>query len=72
MIPEAVRQAIDRAVTVEELRDVLQRPISTTEKDAAVSLFRWFTRRYPSPEARLAYVKGAYARWTRAQVASGS
>jgi hypothetical protein len=72
MIPEAVRQAIDRAVTLEELRDILERPISTAESDEVVSLLRWFTRRYPSPEARLAYVKKAYARWTRAQVTSGS
>jgi hypothetical protein len=69
MIPEAVRQAMDRAVTLAELLDVLERPIST-ERDEVVSLLRWFTRRYPSPEARLAYVKRAYARWTRAQVAS--
>lgn len=65
MIPETVRRAIDRAVTLEELRDVLERPISTDDRDEVVSLVRWFTTRYPSPQARLAYVRQAYARWTR-------
>ena len=72
MIPEAVARAIDRAVTPEELRDVLERPISTAERDEVASLCRWFTTRYPSPEARLAYVRQAYARWTRAWRTSGS
>ena len=65
MIPEAVRREIDRAVTLEELHDVLERPISATDREQVVSLVRWFTTRYPSPEARLAYVRQAYARWTR-------
>jgi hypothetical protein len=72
MIPEAVTRAIDRVVTLEELHDVLERPISTADRDEVVSLFRWFTTRYPSPEARLAYVRQAYARWTRARITSGS
>lgn len=65
MIPETVRRAINRPVTLEELHDVLERPISATDRDQVASLVRWFTRRYPSPEARLAYVRQAYARWAR-------
>ena len=30
------------------------------------SLIRWFSRRYPTGEARLAYVRRAYARWAAA------
>ena len=71
MIPETVRLAIDRAVTLEELRDVLERPISTGDRDEVVSLVRWFTTRYPSPQARLAYVRQAYVRWTRTWLRSG-
>ena len=66
MIRSALRQAIDRLVTPEELRDALERPILRTERDEVVSLRRWFTTRYPSPEARLAYVRQAYARWQSA------
>jgi hypothetical protein len=66
MIHSSLRQAIDRRVTPEELRDALERPISPTERDEVVSLRRWFTTRYQSPEARLAYVRQAYARWQSA------
>ena len=63
MIRDAVRQAIDRAVTQEELREALERPIPAAERDDVLWLLRWFTTRYPSAEARLAYVRQAYARW---------
>jgi hypothetical protein len=66
MIHSALRQAIDRHVTPEELRDALERPIPSTERDEVVSLRRWFTTRYPSPEERLAYVRQVYARWQSA------
>jgi hypothetical protein len=72
MIRSALTQAIDRRVTKEELRDALERPIPRTERDEVVSLHRWFTTRYPSPEGRLAYVRHAYARWLRAIVRSTS
>ena len=71
MISEGVQRAIDRVVTLEELHDVLERPISATDRDEVMSLIRWFTTRYPSPEARLAYVRQAYARWTRTWLRSG-
>jgi hypothetical protein len=69
---DAVRHALDRAVTPEELRDALERPIPAADRDEVASLCRWFTTRYPSAEARLAYVRQAYARWTRAWLASRS
>ena len=63
MIPDAVLRAIDRPVTDAELRRELERPISADEREEVLSLVRWFTRRYPSPEARLSYVTRAYERW---------
>ncbi len=53
-------------VTPEELEQELERPISDTEREEVLSLVRWFTNRYPSPEARLAYVRRAYGRWAPA------
>ena len=63
MIPDAVAQAIQRRVTPAELALELERPIGESEREEVLSLVRWFTTRYPSPEARLAYVRRAYARW---------
>ena len=63
MIDSAFSQVIDRAVTRDELRETLDRPIPAEERDEVISLLRWFTTRYPTAEARLAYVKQAYARW---------
>jgi hypothetical protein len=63
MIPDAAAREIDRMVSVDELHRELSRPIGDTERDEVLSLVRWFTRRYRSPEARLAYVRRAYLRW---------
>jgi hypothetical protein len=63
MIDSELADVIDRRVTAEEIRDALERPILADEQENVLSLVRWFTRRYSSAEARLAYVKAAYARW---------
>jgi hypothetical protein len=63
VIPDAVAQAIDRRVSVEDLRRELEGPIDAAEREDVLSLVHWFTSRYPSPEARLAYVRRVYARW---------
>jgi hypothetical protein len=65
MTPSSIEQAIGRIVTTEELRESLGQPISEAERSEAVALYRWFTKRYPSAEERLAYVRQAYARWQR-------
>ena len=67
MIPDAIAQAIDRRVTAEELRRELERSIDEAEREEVLSLVRWFTKRYPSPEARLAYLRRAYSRWRPTQ-----
>lgn len=63
MIQDAVAQATARRVSPEELDRELRRVISDEEREEVLSLVRWFTTRYPSPEARLEYVRRAYARW---------
>jgi hypothetical protein len=54
---------VNRLVTPEELREALDGPISAEERQETLDLVRWFTTRYPTCEARLAYVRRAYARW---------
>jgi hypothetical protein len=58
-------EIVNRQVSLDELRDALERPIDEHEREEILSLVRWFTRRYPSPVERLAYVRHAYARWSR-------
>jgi hypothetical protein len=53
----------ERLVSPEELRRALEDPIPPDEREEVVALRRWFTTRYPTAEARLAYVRQAYARW---------
>jgi len=53
----------DRPVTPAELRLALEEPIGADEREEVLALVRWFTRRYPTPADRLAYVRQAYARW---------
>jgi hypothetical protein len=61
-----VDAAINRRVTVEEVRHALERDIPPAERDEVLALVRWFTSRYPTGEQRLAYVRQAYARWVAA------
>ena len=68
MIPDAVENVINRRVSTDEMRRELARPIPAEERDDVLALVRWFTTRYPSPEARLAYVRAAYARWQATRV----
>jgi hypothetical protein len=63
VIPSQLERALNRIVTPEELQDALRREIPAAEREDVQALIHWFTTRYPSPEARLAYVRQAYARW---------
>jgi hypothetical protein len=67
--PELAR-LIDRRVSPEELREALERPIGADEREDVLSLTRWFSTRYGSAEARLAYVRNAYQRWFRDHLTS--
>jgi hypothetical protein len=61
--PEAIAREIDRRVTAEEIRAAVETEITAAEREAFNELVTWFMTRYPTPEARLAYVRRAYRRW---------
>lgn len=65
MSSDAITREIDRPVTTAQLREALENPISPEEREEVLALVRWFTRRYPTAAARLAYVRRAHARWRR-------
>ncbi len=51
----AVRAVADRELSADEVRAALAVPISDDERAEILSLIEWFTRRYPTPAARLAW-----------------
>jgi hypothetical protein len=61
-----IAAAVGRELSAEEARVYLDQPIAPEEREEILALVRWFTTRYPTPALRLAYVRRAYARWTRA------
>ena len=63
MIPAAIEREINARATASAVRQALEQPIDAGERQEVLSLVRWFTRRYPTPADRLAYVRQAYARW---------
>ncbi|HXH25540.1 MAG TPA: hypothetical protein VNI78_09845 [Vicinamibacterales bacterium] len=63
MKADIMAREANRTVTPAEVRDALERPITAEEREQFEALVSWFTRRYPTPAARLAYVRRAYARW---------
>lgn len=65
MIDERIAAAIDRNVTADEIQDALVGEIPPSEREDVEALVRWFMTRYPTPEARLRYVRQAHARWRR-------
>jgi hypothetical protein len=56
-------EALARKVTVDELRHALDRPLTQDERDEVRALVAWFTARYATAEARLAYVRQATRKW---------
>ena len=48
-----VDEAINRRVTIEEVRHALERDIPPGEGEEVLELVRWFTSRYPTAEQRL-------------------
>jgi hypothetical protein len=62
-LEDAIAGEVNRLVIEQELRNALEGEITAREREEFRALFQWFTRRYPTPEARLAYVRQAYARW---------
>jgi hypothetical protein len=65
-----VQALSERRLSVEEARAALAVPLGEAEEQDTRSLIRWFCRRYPTPAARLAYVRRAYRRWASARPAA--
>ena len=61
-----IRALSERRLSAEEARAALAVPLGQAEEEESRSLIRWFRRRYPTPEARLAYARRAYRRWIAA------
>jgi hypothetical protein len=61
--PEEIEREIGRRVTPDEIRAAVEAEITPAERETFNELVTWFTTRYPTPEARLAYVRRAYRRW---------
>ena len=66
-VRERINALTDRNVSAEEVRRALHDPVTPAEREDVAALVRWFTTRYPTPLARLAYARRAYARWQGVQ-----
>jgi len=55
-----------RSLSAEDAHEYLAAPVSDLEREEVLALVDWFNRRYPTPLARLAYARTAYARWCQA------
>ena len=64
-VPEAVRRLLDRTLPADEFQRLLAIPLTDAEREDTRALVRWFTRRYPTPAERFAYIRRARARWLR-------
>jgi hypothetical protein len=64
-LAQRIREVTERCLTVEEARAYLDAPVHDEERAAVLDQVQWFTRRYPTPLERLAYVSRAWHRWTR-------
>ena len=64
---QAAAQFSSRKLTSEEFQAYVDAPVSEAERQEALRLIRWFTKRYPTPAERLAYAQRSYARWTAHQ-----
>lgn len=69
LIPKEVARAIhaeaERTLTPEEFRAWADGPIGEDERRETAALIEWFLRRYPTPDARLAYARRKYREWAR-------
>lgn len=62
---QALRALAERRLSPEELDAYVNAPMSEEERRSIHELIDWFTRRYPTPAQRLAYVRRATRAWTR-------
>jgi len=65
-----IRRLVERRLSPEEFSALADAPILAEERERVLELIDWFCRRYPTPEARLAYVRRATRRWLATQGAA--
>nr|UXE44646.1 hypothetical protein Hi04_10k_c2877_00014 [uncultured bacterium] len=66
--PELVaelRRFAGRRLDADEFNAGVNAPMSDFEREQIDALIDWFTRRYPTPAERLAYIRRAYAQARR-------
>jgi len=61
----ATRRFAERVLAADAFDAYVNAPVSKDEREEAVRLIRWFSKRYRTPAQRLAYVRRAYARWAQ-------
>ncbi|MGB8329851.1 MAG: hypothetical protein WCE62_06965 [Polyangiales bacterium] len=62
---EEARQFAERILAADAFDAYVSAPVSEEEREEALRLIRWFSKRYGTPAQRLAYVRRAYARWAQ-------
>ena len=62
---DRVQELLDRVLSPDEFAAALAIPLTELEREQTLALVRWFTRRYPTPVERFAYIQRARARWQR-------
>jgi len=62
---EMARQFTERTLTADAFEAYVNAPVSEEEREEALRLVRWFSKRYRTATERLAYARKAYARWAQ-------
>jgi hypothetical protein len=64
LAPE-IAHLVEEPLSPEEFDRRVSTPLTEQEAADLSDLIRWFTRRYPTPQARLAYARRKFKEWTR-------
>lgn len=62
---EAARRFTERTLAADAFDAYVNAPVSEEEREEALRLIRWFSKRYRTAAERLAYARKAYARWAQ-------
>lgn len=60
----AIAEKVEESLPVEEF-DRRLAAFTDEEREEALALIRWFTRRYPTPKERLDFARRMFEQWTR-------
>ena len=62
---QSMRRFAERILAADAFDAYVNAPVSEDEREEALRLIRWFSKRYQTPAPRLAYVRRAYVRWSQ-------